>query len=133
MEFLTNVLFLKLQKNHRNYHMKIRKEVNRPLSLPKDLMNRVGGHKSRKMSVIATKLGEVIITRKPDNYKIKYLVEIGRSCDIVPTAVLKVAGIDEHLEFNAMVVHSDIFISKTNKPTITVDEKKFLKPRILDI
>jgi len=113
--------------------MKVWKEVNKPLSLPKELMNKVGGHRGKKMSVIATKFGEVIITRKPDNYRVKYLVEIGRSCDIVPTAVLKVAGIDEHLEFNAIVAHSDIFISKTNKPTITVDEKKFLKPRILDI
>lgn len=108
------------------------KEVNRPLSIPRLLMDQLGGSRVRKISAIATEDGQVVLTRKPAKYDIKYLVEIGRDDDFVPTAVLRTAKINHLSEFKVTVKDGDIFVKGVDFST-TVEEKDVLKPRMLDL
>jgi hypothetical protein len=108
------------------------KEINKPLLIPHEYLSRLDGHKGKKIPVIATESGEVIVTRNPGRYEAKYCVEIGKNDDFVPTAVLKVAKIDKCEEFKIGVRGGDLVVIGVSYNT-DIKEQEILKPRILDI
>ena len=112
--------------------MRVWKEEYRPLLVPRELMDELIGNRNHKISVAVTESNEVIITRCPKNHEIKYCVQIGRCDDFVPTAVLKVAGIDKGSEYKVVEREGDLVVTLED---VKFDEAKqdIIKPRKLDL
>lgn len=112
--------------------MKIWKEPYRPLLVPRELMDEVVGNRNHKISVIVTKSNEVIVTRRPKNYDFKYNIQIGRCDDFVPTAALKVAGIDQGSEYEVTERNGDLVVTDVGFK-FDKTEHDIMKPRKLDL
>lgn len=86
------------------------KEINKPLLLPPEAIEKLGGNRSRRIFVIITKSDEIIMTRSPQDYEVSYQVKIGKNDDFIPTAILKKAGMKEVEEFKIYSQDDDLKI-----------------------
>ena len=96
-------------------------------------MDKMKGNRNRKISVVVTESSKVTITRKANNNQdFKFHGQIGRFDDYVPTAALRVAGIDQVSESKMSIKNGDLVIIGVESK-ITPEDIKIFEPRVLDI